>query len=873
MSTLSKAHSLLLIFALAGLAACLKTGGSDGGSLYRGSNSRCNNDKREGREVCDGQDLDDKSCEDVGFGAGSLGCLADCSDFDRSGCTAPELCDNQEINPPEICDGQDLGGASCSSLGLGSGDLACLSNCGGYDTSGCESPCSGELTRCGDSCVDTTGDEDHCGSCDRQCNSNQTCQDSDCVTSTECSGSLTRCGQDCVDTTDDQNNCGSCGRQCQANQTCRNSDCVNESSCSGNLTLCGADCVDTSDNPQHCGSCSRRCDPGQVCESSDCVAGPDCRQQPCSGLTYCDLGSGNCLPGCISSDQCGGNEYCDMGSHDCKCETGYHRCGGVCVSDSSSNSCGSRCDPCPTPANGTATCTAGSCGISCNTGYRNCGGVCSQCPSSATSTSCDGSACVATACSGAKLPCGGVCLQCPADSQVSAWRCVNNACAAASCIEFHTPCGSNCCAWSHQVIHNYSDTYTAHEDMDVDNSDVAHVVVSEPGTVWYGASDNNFAMSAVPLNITMDTEYYTLRPDNEAHVAIQASSSVYIVRSYRYTHHFTDPYPGSRGYESLAKYKKVGQDFEKQSGGYSASGVYDLVADHSGSGLNYAAALIVFDDYVVMAHKTTGSSYDDERIESNTSDSSQLVATTSAGSTQHTAYVFGGSIRYSAYTTYSEQPTTVVSPSSSVDSLSIAVYGGQVHIAYATYSEAFYVVGSGESWTEQSLGEMSNVVIMVTGDGVVQVVGEDGTGRIVRAEKSGAGFTTKVLLSAPSTVHLDLKQAELSSSGTLHLLLSRWESSSQLQHASIAAADIAGNEPQGPDGGVSGDGGSSTEPNASQLNCQQNYLGVGDGCDCGCLMADSDCSGSAADNCQYCYCGSSTSDCDGIDPNDITQCL
>jgi len=43
------------------------------------------------------------------------------------------------------------------------------------------------------------------------------------------------------------------------------------------------------------------------------------------------------------------------------CAAGTHRCGDRCLADDSVASCGDRCEPCPTPPNGTATCEARSC--------------------------------------------------------------------------------------------------------------------------------------------------------------------------------------------------------------------------------------------------------------------------------------------------------------------------------------------------------------------------------------------------------------------------------------------------------------------------------------------------------------------------------
>ena len=49
------------------------------------------------------------------------------------------VCGNGVIEAGEDCDGDNLGGATCESLGNGSGVLFCASNCT-YDTSECETP-------------------------------------------------------------------------------------------------------------------------------------------------------------------------------------------------------------------------------------------------------------------------------------------------------------------------------------------------------------------------------------------------------------------------------------------------------------------------------------------------------------------------------------------------------------------------------------------------------------------------------------------------------------------------------------------------------------------------------------------------------------
>jgi hypothetical protein len=85
-----------------------------------------------------------RACSTLGFYAGTALCSNDCSGFDTSTCTN---CGNGTRNPGEQCDGVDLGGATCTSIGMGfgSGTLRCAAGCV-YDTSMC--------SRCGNGTID-----------------------------------------------------------------------------------------------------------------------------------------------------------------------------------------------------------------------------------------------------------------------------------------------------------------------------------------------------------------------------------------------------------------------------------------------------------------------------------------------------------------------------------------------------------------------------------------------------------------------------------------------------------------------------------------------------------------------------------------------
>ncbi|WP_437534944.1 MXAN_6577-like cysteine-rich protein [Sorangium sp. So ce726] len=89
-----------------------------------------------------------------------------------------------------------------------------------------------------------------------------------------------RCGDDCVDTRTDPNHCGKCDAQCLPGRACAGSMC--RQTCLPGLTDCAGSCVDLAADPQHCGRCDRACDPGRPCEGGTCA---------CSAEPSQDIGS------------------------------------------------------------------------------------------------------------------------------------------------------------------------------------------------------------------------------------------------------------------------------------------------------------------------------------------------------------------------------------------------------------------------------------------------------------------------------------------------------------------------------------------------------------------------------------------------------
>lgn len=258
--------------------------------------------------------------------------------------------------------------------------------------------------------------------------------------------------------------------------------------------MCGDSCVDTQSDIAHCGMCGNTCDEGSPCVQGVCEEQvSDCRQEACQGFFYCDLANGNCLEGCDRDDQCQDNATCDVFAHACTCEENFHECASQCVDSTSPQHCGDRCEPCATPANGSATCEAnGSCGIVCDAGFHACGdqcvadndvnhcgnrcnacptdprgealcnasnqceiacdddallcnGSCAACPAGAIDKVCQGSSCVVPDCPSGERRCGGLCTACPTAQGIAATTCsAQNTCVVQSCQSGLTQCNNTC---------------------------------------------------------------------------------------------------------------------------------------------------------------------------------------------------------------------------------------------------------------------------------------------------------------------------------------------------------------------------------------------------------------------------------------------
>ena len=336
------------------IQACTCT--SDCGQLCKCGEKLCGNGTLDGKEDCDGSNLNGKTCASViGDPAafGQLGCSPSCH-FDVSTCTSTKAyCGNKKVDQTtEACDTPDLVSATCATVlknPMATGLLACTYKCG-FDTNGCSVP-----GVCGNGVVEPPDEE-----CDGSKLNNATCAT---VLGPGATGTLAcgpKCKFDasgCMATVSCGNNAIDPGEQCDG-PNLNNSDCkkfLNNPLATGNLA-CNPNCTF---NGMACSVPVAKCgnsvkEPGEQCDAAD-LGGADCKaatgipnevgtlgcKPDCSfDVSQCTTGVGTCGDGMRnqSSEQCDGM---DFGGANCaiflgkKNATGALKCNTTCQIDAS----------------------------------------------------------------------------------------------------------------------------------------------------------------------------------------------------------------------------------------------------------------------------------------------------------------------------------------------------------------------------------------------------------------------------------------------------------------------------------------------------------------------------------------------------------
>lgn len=89
----------------------------------------CGNTIIGGGELCEPGNVRGRTCEDEGYEGGTLGCN-DCVKYDYKQCTGNKsICGDGNVTSLEECDGSNINDKICLDLGFTGGILGCNSNC------------------------------------------------------------------------------------------------------------------------------------------------------------------------------------------------------------------------------------------------------------------------------------------------------------------------------------------------------------------------------------------------------------------------------------------------------------------------------------------------------------------------------------------------------------------------------------------------------------------------------------------------------------------------------------------------------------------------------------------------------------------------
>lgn len=239
-------------------------------------------------------------------------------------------------------------------------------------------------------CRDLNTDWENCGSCDFECDENESCVDAACwceSASTNCEGSDTNfcCpnASSCVNLMTDEEHCGDCfAPHCRPGEACDNGSCHcnGGSGCTDSQVCCpGRGCTNVLNDEGNCGpatdlsGCGNACNSGVECENGfcSCGAGGDCGGgETCCFGSYCSALSsdadncGECGTECFDGEECVGGDCvcgadCADGNSCTEDSCVDERCEHVTLDNDNDGYCGAGCRD--QDSGGTGDCINGDC--------------------------------------------------------------------------------------------------------------------------------------------------------------------------------------------------------------------------------------------------------------------------------------------------------------------------------------------------------------------------------------------------------------------------------------------------------------------------------------------------------------------------------
>jgi hypothetical protein len=308
---------------------------------------------------------------------------------------APNNCDNSCVDTATSPNNCGKCGIRCNESDRG--QATC-------NAGSCGTVCNDGYHECAEKCVSNTSPDscgDSCKPCEVSPNSTPSCDGSKC--GFNCKKGYLFCNDDCVPS--DEKNCGGCGHDCTGLKnvsgavSCKEGVCsIPPSSCEPGFADCNKKpddgCETKLSSEDNCGSCGTKCavsapvcspkvgstaakptfECGTGCTSADA---PNLCEKSCVNTKNNASHCGKCNNACDSVEF--GQPACANSKCTTKCNSGYHLCDGACVSNKSTNTCGTQeCStPCPKPENAKATCDGTKCDFSCNSSsYIKCSNGC-----------------------------------------------------------------------------------------------------------------------------------------------------------------------------------------------------------------------------------------------------------------------------------------------------------------------------------------------------------------------------------------------------------------------------------------------------------------------------------------------------------------